>query len=97
MNKKELAHRVANYSNLNITQAEAAINGMIKAISVALQQGDKVTLSGLGTFEVRERAPRVGRNPATGETVTVNATKAPVFRAGTVLKAAVNQTEHVDA
>lgn len=93
MNKKELAHRVAECSDLNITQAEAAINGMIKAITTALQEGEKVTLSGLGTFEIRERAPRMGRNPATGETIAVNATKVPVFRAGTVLKAAISQSD----
>jgi len=93
MNKKQLAERVADYSNLNKTQAEAAINAMIYAIGEALVNGDKVTLSGLGTFDVKNRAARIGRNPATGESIKVEATRVPHFRASNALKAQLNKGE----
>lgn len=89
MNKKELAGQVAIKSGLNKSQSEAAINAVISCIGEALKNDEKVSLSGLGTFAVKTRASRIGRNPATGETIEIPATRVPEFKASTVLKAAL--------
>ena len=70
--------------------AEAAVNAVTEAIAEALKAGDKVQLVGFGTFEVKERAAREGRNPKTGETIKIDASKRPVFSAGKALKDAIN-------
>lgn len=69
--------------------ANAAVNATIEAITDALKAGEKVAVAGLGTFEVRERAERQGKNPQTGEAITIAATKAPAFKAAKALKDAV--------
>ena len=92
MNKQELVAAVAAKAGLTKKDAETAVNGFIASIEDALVAGDKVQLIGFGTFEVRERAERTGRNPRNPEeTVTIPASKAPVFKAGKALKDAVNK------
>ena len=91
MNKTQLIDVVALKTGLKKAQAEAAVNAMNEAIAEALAAGDKVQLIGFGTYEVKERAAREGRNPKTGETITIAASKAPVFTAGKALKDAVNE------
>ena len=86
MTKVELIAAVANDANLTKKDAEAAVNS---AITAALKDGDKVTLVGFGTFEVRERPERKGRNPQTGAEITIEASKLPAFKAGKALKDAV--------
>ena len=90
MNKTQLVNAVAEKSGLNKKEAEAAVNAMTAAITDALKAGDKVQLVGFGTFEVKDRAARNGRNPKTGETITIAASKAPAFVAGKALKDAIN-------
>ena len=90
MNKTELVAAVAEKSGSTKKAAEAAINAMVEAIGEALKADDKVQLIGFGTFEVRERAARQGRNPATGKTIEIKGSKSPVFKAGKALKDAVN-------
>ena len=90
MNKTQLVEAVAQKSGLNKKEAEAAINAMTAAITDALKAGDKVQLVGFGTFEVKERGERTGRNPKTGETITIAAAKHPAFTAGKALKDSVN-------
>ncbi len=85
MNKGELISAVA-ASGLTKKDAEAAINAVFGAITDALAKGDSVQLVGFGTFGVKERAAREGRNPRTGETVSIAASKAPYFKAGKGLK-----------
>ena len=75
MTKVELIAAVANEANLTKKDAEAAVNGALNAITNALKEGDKVTLVGFGTFEVRERPARKGRNPQTGEEITIEAAR----------------------
>ncbi|MAT61011.1 MAG: integration host factor subunit alpha [Micrococcales bacterium] len=90
MNKRDLVDAVANKSELDRRSAESAIDAAVEAISGALAEGDKVTLPGFGTFEVRQRNARTGRNPQTGETIEIAASKAPAFKPATALKTAVN-------
>jgi DNA-binding protein HU-beta len=90
MNKRDLVDAVANSSDLDRRSAESAIDAAVEAISGALASGDKVTLPGFGTFEVRQRNARTGRNPQTGETIEIAASKAPAFKPATALKTAVN-------
>ncbi|MCD7808195.1 MAG: HU family DNA-binding protein [Erysipelotrichaceae bacterium] len=90
MNKTELVDKVANGAGITKVDAEAAINAFIATVGDALKEGDKVVLKGFGTFEVRERKERVGRNPQTGEAVMIPASKTPAFKASTVLKKSVN-------
>lgn len=90
MNKTQLVEAVAQKSGLNKKEAEAAINAMTAAITDALKAGDKVQLVGFGTFEVKALAERTGRNPKTGEAMTIAASKKPAFAAGKALKDAVN-------
>jgi len=90
MNKTELIAAVAEHSGLSKKDSEAAINATIDSITTALKGGDKVSLVGFGTFEVKERAARMGRNPKTKETIQIPASKAPVFKAGKAFKDAMN-------
>lgn len=89
MKKTELVAAVAEKSNLSKKDAEAAVNAVVAAASEALAKGESVQLVGFGTFEVRERSEKVCRNPRTGESMTVAATKVPAFKAGKALKDAV--------
>ena len=90
MNKTQLIEVIADKSGLKKKEAEAALNAMTEAVAQALKAGDKVQLVGFGTFEVKERAARSGRNPKTGETIQIAASKSPAFAAGKALKDAVN-------
>jgi DNA-binding protein HU-beta len=89
VNKEELVNAVAAKTKLSKKETEATINATIDAVSAALSKGDKVTLVGFGTFQVRERAAREGRNPRTGAVLKISAKKAPTFSAGKGLKEAV--------
>ncbi|MCD6280261.1 MAG: integration host factor [Deltaproteobacteria bacterium] len=91
MTKTELISVVANKAGLPKAAAEKAINATTQAIVEALSRGNKVTLVGFGTFEVVTRASRKGVNPRTREPITIKASKAPRFKAGKVLKEAVNK------
>ncbi|MDO5015839.1 MAG: HU family DNA-binding protein [Eubacteriales bacterium] len=90
MNKTELIAAVADKTELTKKDSEKAVNAVIETISEALEEGDKVVLVGFGTFEVRERAERMGRNPSTKEVIKIPASKAPAFKAGKSLKERVN-------
>ena len=90
MNKIELIAAIAENAGLSRKDAEKALNATVSVLTNALAEGQKVQLSGFGTFEVREREARTGRNPATGEAVQIAASKAPSFKAGKNLKDAVN-------
>ena len=89
MTKVELIAAVAESAGLSKKDAEKAVNGTLNAITEALKQGDKVSLVGFGTFEVRERPERKGRNPQTKEEITIAASKLPAFKAGKALKESV--------
>ncbi len=89
MNKSELIATVAEKSELSKKDAEKAVNAAVAAVTESLAKGESVQLIGFGTFEVRDRAERQCRNLRTGETMTVPATKVPVFKAGSALKNAV--------
>ena len=89
MNKTELIAAVAEKTDLSKKDADAAVSAVLGAITDALKAGDKIQLVGFGTFEVRNRAAKQGRNPRTGETMTVPASKDPAFKAGKALKDAV--------
>lgn len=91
MNKAELVSSVAEKTELTKKDAEKAVNAVFESISAALEGGDKVQLIGFGTFEVRNRGPRSGRNPKTGEEIKIEAAKVPAFKAGKALKEAVNK------
>ncbi|MEW6726055.1 MAG: HU family DNA-binding protein [Bacillota bacterium] len=91
MNKAELVSSVAEKADLTKKDVEKALSAMLDSISEALAKGDKVQLVGFGTFETRERAARKGRNPQTGEEISIAATKVPVFKAGKVLREAVSK------
>ncbi|MBQ2999925.1 MAG: HU family DNA-binding protein [Clostridia bacterium] len=90
MNKTQLIDVVVAKTGMKKKEAEAAVNATTEAIAEALKAGDKVQLIGFGTFEVKERAAREGRNPKTGETIKIAACKHPTFAAGKALKDAVN-------
>ena len=89
MNKTELIAAVAEKTDLSKKDADAAVSAVLGAITDALKAGDKIQLVGFGTFEVGNRAAKQGRNPRTGETMTVPASKVPAFKAGKALKDAV--------
>ena len=91
MNKTELINAVAEKAELSKKDAEAAVTAMIDAITGALVEGEKVQLVGFGAFEVKARAERVGSNPQIKETITIPASKTPVFKAGKALKDAVSK------
>jgi DNA-binding protein HU-beta len=90
LNKAELIGSVAEKSGMPKKDAEKAVNAVFAAIEEALAKGDKVQLVGFGTFEVRERAARTGRNPQTGEEIQIAASRVPAFRAGKALKDSVS-------
>ena len=89
MNKNELITAMAAESGLSKADTEKALNAFISQVGKALQAGAKIQLTGFGSFEVKERAERTGRNPKTKEPITIPAGKAPVFKAGKALKDAV--------
>ena len=91
MNKTELVAAVAAKAELSKKDAEAAVAATFDAITAALAEGDKVALVGFGTFEVRARGERTGKNPRTGEAIKIAASKVPAFKAGKALKDAVNK------
>ena len=90
MNKAELIDAVASSADLSRASATQAVDAVVDTITERLRKGDSVTLVGFGTFEVRDRAARMGRNPQTGEEIQIKASKAPAFKAGKALKDAVN-------
>ncbi len=90
MNKSELIDAVAAAADISKAKAAQAVDGVTSAVTTALSKGDQVTLVGFGTFSVRERAARTGRNPRTGEEIKIAAAKIPAFKAGKALKDAVN-------
>ena len=90
MNKTELVAAMAEQTNLSKKDAEAALKAFIDVVSEELKKGEKVQLVGFGTFEVSERAAREGRNPQTGETMEIKASKTPKFKAGKALKDLMN-------
>jgi DNA-binding protein HU-beta len=90
VNKAELVDAVADSADISKAAASRAVDGLVAAVTSALQKGDQVSLVGFGTFAVKERAARTGRNPRTGETINISASKNPVFKAGKALKDAVN-------
>jgi len=91
LNKAELVSSVAEKSGLSKKDSEKAVDAVIESIQDALGKGDKVSMVGFGTFEVRDRAARKGRNPQTGEEIEIAATKVPTFKAGKGLKDTVEK------
>lgn len=92
MNKEQLVERIAQQANLSKKDANAALDAALDAIATALRRGEKVTLVGFGTFQVRERKAREGRNPQTGERIRIPARRVPAFTAGKELRTAVAAT-----
>ena len=90
MNKAELIERIAASADLSKASAGRALDAALDAITKDLKKGNSVTLVGFGTFSVGKRSARTGRNPRTGETIRIKATKTPRFKAGKALKDAVN-------
>ena len=86
MNKTELVAAIAEKANLTKKDSEAALVAMVEAVTEALAKGDKVQVIGFGSFEVKNRAARTGRNPKTKEAIEIAAAKYPVFKAGKALK-----------
>jgi DNA-binding protein HU-beta len=91
MNKSDLVSSIADKGDLSKKDAEKALNAFMETVEESLVKGEKVQLVGFGSFEVRERAERKGRNPQTREEITVPASKAPVFKVGKALKDSVNK------
>ena len=91
MNKAELIAAVAAKTGDTKKSAEEAVNAFVSAVSESLKKGEKVQLVGFGSFDVRKRAARKGRNPQTKEEIKIPASKAPVFKAGKALKTVVNK------
>ena len=89
MNKAELINAVAASADVSKKDAEAVVSAMLETITGALKEGDKVQLVGFGSFEVKKRAARTGRNPKTKEAIEIPATRVPVFKAGRALKDSV--------
>jgi len=90
MNRKELIDALSTKTDRTKAEADRSIAALIEIITDTLKKGDSVSLVGFGTFEVRKRAARVGRNPKTGAELKIKATKVPAFKVGATLKAAVN-------
>ncbi|MCB1868866.1 MAG: HU family DNA-binding protein [Gammaproteobacteria bacterium] len=90
MNKTELVDAMAESADISKAAAGRALDGMIEAITASLKVGDQVNVVGFGSFSVRERAARTGRNPQTGAAIEIKASKNPAFKAGKALKDAVN-------
>ncbi len=91
MNKAELVNKVASKTGLTKKDSEKALNATVESISQALSKNDKVQLVGFGTFEVRKRAARKGRNPSTGKEINIPASKVPAFKPGKALKEKVKK------
>ena len=91
MNKAELVAAMSAKTGDSKKATEAAVNAFVEVVAEALKEGDKVQLVGFGSFEVRKRAARKGRNPQTKEEIKIPASKAPVFKAGKALKDTVNK------
>jgi len=89
MNKSNLVEVMAEAADISKSAAGRALDGMMDAVAVALKEGDTVSVIGFGTFSVKERAARTGRNPQTGEAIEIAASKVPTFKAGKALKDAV--------
>ncbi len=90
MNKSDLVDAIADAAGLSKADAGRALDATLEAVTGALKSGQSVSLVGFGTFSVRDRAARTGRNPRTGETIKIAASKNPAFKAGKALKDAVN-------
>ena len=90
MTKKELIEAIAAKTDSSKAEAERTVSALIEVISETLKKGDSLALPGFGTFKVRERGERTGRNPKTGEELKIAAAKVPAFKPGATLKAAVN-------
>ena len=90
MNKTDLVEKIASGAELSKSAASHALDAMINAVTEALATGDQVTLVGFGTFSVATREARKGRNPRTGQEITIEATRTPKFKAGKTLRDAVN-------
>ncbi|MBQ5472673.1 MAG: HU family DNA-binding protein [Treponema sp.] len=91
MTKSELVDAIAQETKLTKKDTDAFVKAFVEVVSKAMEKGDDVALTGFGTFSVGERAARSGRNPKTGETITIAASKAPRFKAGKALKDRVNK------
>lgn len=89
MNKADLINALAAKNAISKKDAEKAVNGVLDLIAEALKNGEKIQIMGFGSFEVKTRAARTGKNPATGETIKIAASKAVVFKAGKALKDSV--------
>jgi len=90
MNKSDLVDAIADSAGLSKADAGRALDAVVDTVTGALKAGDSVSLVGFGTFTVRDRAARTGRNPRTGQTIQIKASKNPAFKAGKALKDAVN-------
>ena len=91
MNKTEFIESIAQKADIPKKDAEKALGAFIDTVTEALEKGDKISLVGFGTFEVRERSERQGLNPATKQPMTIKASKAPAFKPGKALKEALNK------
>ena len=91
MNKSDLVSSIAEKAEISKKDAEIALTAFLESVEETLSQGEKVQLVGFGSFEVRERAERKGRNPQTKEEITIPAARAPVFKAGKALKDTINK------
>ena len=90
MNKSELSSRVADAASMSRTEADSAVSALFSAIADALAAGETVAIAGFGAFATRERSARTGRNPRTGETIAIAASRAPAFKPGKALRETVN-------
>ena len=90
MNKSELIESVASSTSLSKADAQRAVEAMVNCIADSLRKGEQVTIVGFGTFLVRQRGARTGRNPRTGETIHIAASRVPAFKAGKSLKESLN-------
>jgi DNA-binding protein HU-beta len=95
MNKANLIETIASSADITKAAATKALDSFIESVTATLQAGDSVTLPGFGSFAVKERSAREGRNPRTGETIQIAASKVPAFKAGKQLKDAVNSEKEV--
>ena len=91
MNKNELINAIAGHANLSKADAGRGLDALLKTIEATLKAGDAIALVGFGTFAVKDRAERTGRNPQTGQEITIAAAKTPSFKPGKALKDAVNK------
>jgi DNA-binding protein HU-beta len=90
MNKADMIEQIAQAAEVSKSAAERAVDALVSAVKTSLKKGEEVTLVGFGTFYVGARKARTGRNPKTGEAISIPASKAPKFRAGKALKDAIN-------